>query len=204
MIKAPDHSDPDSCMRHEWRWFGLMSYWYASLHVVIEGWGQLRFSDTVIDRLLAHPMDLRTLLRQYRNSVFHYQSSLLNPKIMHLLRTGTVGVYWVRVLHDELIRFFADYLSDLMATEEQRSELRLAVEGLVHWYPYRHHPVTDSLERLLTRMRKMLLQYPKNHSADRRELEYSIGQIDTILREAPRSWDILRAKFLLEAGIETP
>ena len=35
--------------------FMYMSYWYATLYVVIEGWKNLKFSDPKIDELLKSP-----------------------------------------------------------------------------------------------------------------------------------------------------
>jgi hypothetical protein len=39
---------------HFERWFPLMSHWYATLYVVVEGWMELGFRDPIIDKLLAH------------------------------------------------------------------------------------------------------------------------------------------------------
>jgi hypothetical protein len=48
-----------------------MSYWYAALYVVIEGWRDLGLADATIDALLQSPnVDL---LKRYRNGVFHFQ-----------------------------------------------------------------------------------------------------------------------------------
>jgi hypothetical protein len=149
MGNQPNSSDADAGREHEWRWFGLMCYWYASLHVVIEAWDELGFTDPVVDRLLAHPMDYRRLLRRYRNAVFHYQDSVLSPKIVELLETGGVHVYWVRALHDEMVRAFNEYLGGLVVTDEQRSELRESIQSIVNWYPHRETRAVDSLERTL-------------------------------------------------------
>jgi hypothetical protein len=35
-----------------WRYFALMSQWYASEYVVVEGWADLKMVDPVIDRIL--------------------------------------------------------------------------------------------------------------------------------------------------------
>ena len=85
---------------HEWRWFGLMCYWYSSLYVVVEAWDQLGFSEPVIDRLLPHPKQFRTLLRRHRNAIFHCRQSLLDPRVVELLAHGAVHVYWVWALHE--------------------------------------------------------------------------------------------------------
>ena len=56
MGREIDQAEAEAVREHEWRWFGLMCYWYSSLHVVVEAWEELGFSDPVIDRLLTHPI----------------------------------------------------------------------------------------------------------------------------------------------------
>jgi hypothetical protein len=38
MNREWDADNPVAVKEHEWRWFGMMSYWYASVNVVIEAW----------------------------------------------------------------------------------------------------------------------------------------------------------------------
>lgn len=38
MAKEVSTSDPHTSKEYEWRWFGLMCYWYSSLYVVVEAW----------------------------------------------------------------------------------------------------------------------------------------------------------------------
>ncbi len=199
---GPAPTDPDAARKHEWRWFGLMCYWYASLHVVIEAWDQLRLSDPVVDRLLAHAKDFRTLLRRYRNGVFHFQSSVLDAGIVGLLQHGTAQVYWVRALHDELVRFCAEYLSRWAVTDRQLSELRSGLESGIHWYPNREAPQLESLDRTLSHGREVLGRYPDDGSGRREELERALESAETILRQGRHDWAGVRAQILREAGIE--
>jgi len=202
MGNQPNPSDAGACREHEWRWFGLMCYWYASLDVVIEAWDELHFIDPVINRLLAHPMDYRRLLHRYRNAVCHYQESVLSPKIIELMETGAVHVYWVRALHDEMVRFFKEYLAGLVVTDEQRSELRESIQSIVNWYPCCETRVADSLERTLARARQMLSEHGDDGSEERAELESSLESAEALLRESRRKWTTLRTEILRQAGIE--
>ena len=202
MANEASASDADASREHEWRWFGLMCYWFSSLHVVIEAWDQLGFADPMIDRLLAHPKQFRTLLRRYRNVVFHYQLSLLDPRFVELLEQGAACLCWVRTLHEELIRFFAEHLAGLMVTDEQRAELREHVEAVVHWYPCREAPQLVSLERTLAYGRQVLAKYPDDHSEERQEIERGLDSAEATLREGRRNWAALRAQILREAGVE--
>ena len=194
-------SNGDAVREHEWRWFGLISYWYASLHVVVEGWDDLKFSDPIIDRLLQHPMQFRDLLRSYRNAVFHYKRSPFDDRFADLLRHGVVLVCWIRALHDEFIRFYVEYLSSLMVTDEQRSELRKCFEDVLHWHPYRQGRAVDSLERSLRAARELLNKDPDDESTDRANLERCLDDAERTLREASQTWATLRTHLLREAGV---
>ena len=202
MSIEPLPTESSEIRKHEWRWFGLMCYWYASLYVVIEAWDEMKLNDPVIDRLLAHPKDLRSLLRRYRNGVFHFQSSLLDPKIIDLLRTGTTHAYWVHALHNELVRFFAEHLARLMVTDEQCVELRAGIESVVNWYPCPEPPAIGSLAETLSVSRYILARHQDDGSEHRKELEQALATAETILQEGRKNWAVLRKKILREVGIE--
>ncbi len=202
IASQPPAGDTVASRDHEWRWFGLMCYWYSSLHVVVEGWDQLGFSDPVIEKLLEHPKQFRKLLRQFRNAVFHYQSSLLDPRFVRLLGYGAAHVYWIRVLHDEFVRFFAEFLARQMVTDEQRVELREIIEAVIQWYPYPQAPQLESLERTLSHGRQLLSKYPDDRSQQREEAERSLELGEAALREARRNLAAFRARMLREAGVE--
>ncbi len=79
------------------RTFLYLSYWYASLYVVIEGWNDLGLHDPSVDPLLRSPnVDL---LRRYRNAVFHYQGRYYDEKFMTLMRAGQDVAAWTQTLH---------------------------------------------------------------------------------------------------------
>src|ERR1039458_5333345 len=74
----------------------FMSYWYAALFVVIEGWNELHLSDPQIDELLESPnVDL---LRRYRNGVLHFQREYSDPRFLDLITAQGV-VPWVHELN---------------------------------------------------------------------------------------------------------
>lgn len=81
-----------------------MSYWYAGLYVVIEGWRQLRLVDPVVDGLLKSPNV--GLLKRYRNGVFHFQRDYYDKRFTDFMAEGQSAVDWVRELNRELGAFF--------------------------------------------------------------------------------------------------
>lgn len=85
-----------------------MSYWYAGLYVVVEGWRELGLSDVPIDDLLASPNV--ELLRRYRNGTFHFQHAYNDQRFMELLTEGTDVIAWLRELNQQFGRYFLDML----------------------------------------------------------------------------------------------
>lgn len=85
--------------------FGMfMSYFYASLHVVIEGWQELKLEDPTVDALLKSPNV--KLLKRYRNGVFHYQRIYLDARFHELWGEGVNVVSWVRELDEAFSEYF--------------------------------------------------------------------------------------------------
>jgi hypothetical protein len=81
----------------------FLSYWYAALYVVIEGWLELGLQDEEIDALLASPNVDH--LRRYRNGVCHFQSKYFDERFVELMASPG-SAEWVRSLNYELGRFF--------------------------------------------------------------------------------------------------
>lgn len=86
-----------------------MSYWYASLYVVIEGWKALGLSDNVIDGLLDSPNV--KLLKRYRNGVFHFQRKYHDPRFYEFITQGHDEVTWVRSLNEQFGRYFLQHIN---------------------------------------------------------------------------------------------
>ena len=87
-----------------------MSYWYASLYVVIEGWVELKLSDSVIDPLLRSPNV--ALLKRYRHGTFHYQKNYNDRRFLELIEKGVKVVEWIRALNLEFGRWFLSALNE--------------------------------------------------------------------------------------------
>jgi hypothetical protein len=85
----------------------FISYWFAGLYVVIEGWQELNLKDKEIDSLLKSPNV--NLLRRYRNGVFHFQRDYFDERFMGFLRDGVDRIRWVQVLHGQFERFFVEW-----------------------------------------------------------------------------------------------
>ncbi len=83
-----------------------MSYWYAALYVVIEGWQELKLEDKSINSLLkSNNVDL---LKRYRHGVFHYQPEYWNNRLLDFItREGTAD--WIRAIHEAFSRFFLEW-----------------------------------------------------------------------------------------------
>ena len=127
---------------------------------------------------------------------------MLDRRLLDLLEEGEAHVWWVRALHDELVRSYADHLGGLVVTEEQRQELREAVESSLHWYPYREAPTFDALEQMSTRGHEILARHPEDDSPERKEFRRSLEDAESALQQGRRNWQALRAHILRQAGVE--
>ena len=89
--------------------FMFMSYWYATLYVVAEGWQELRLSDPAVDALLSTPQ--LALLRRYRNGVFHFQKDYCDDRYRGLFDQGQAAKKWVNDLHHAFTAYFTQWFS---------------------------------------------------------------------------------------------
>jgi hypothetical protein len=90
---------PDSGTPAGIRQFCYLSYWYGALHVVAEGWRDLRLTDPVVDPLLAS--ERIGLLRRYRNGTFHFQDAYFDGRILDLIMDDG-SAQWVNDLHQAI------------------------------------------------------------------------------------------------------
>lgn len=97
--------DPDIWTNEGIEAFMYMSYWYAGLYVVVEGWRQLKLSDTEVDALLA-VADNVALLKKYRHGVYHYQKNYFDKRFVNFMTKGQDIVAWVRELNRAFGGFF--------------------------------------------------------------------------------------------------
>ncbi len=89
--------------------FMYMSYWYAGLYVVTEGWKQLDLADPRVDLLRSSTKHL-ALLKRYRHGVFHFQRNYFDVRFRELMETGKESVVWIGDLHEALGAFFLQWI----------------------------------------------------------------------------------------------
>jgi len=122
---------PDSS---HWVFIALVAQWYASLWVVVEGWSEVREADSDIDDLLASCPRLCELMKRFRNGVYHYQPSLVEPRILEFLGESDVTYVWAYLLHQEFCRFFWQWVHQC-SDEGIRTEMRHHVREIIGWIP---------------------------------------------------------------------
>lgn len=83
-----------------------LSYWYAGLYVVVEGWKGLDLKDPEIDGLLQHKNV--ALLKRFRNGVFHFQKKYNDARFSSLIQDGEDVVGWIRSLNLAFGRWFLE------------------------------------------------------------------------------------------------
>src|SRR5262249_49144247 len=76
-------------------------YSYSGLYVVVEGWRDLKLTDSKVEALIASPYVER--LKRFRNATFHYQKEIVSPKHLQFFGDEEEKTEeWVGQLYDEL------------------------------------------------------------------------------------------------------
>lgn len=88
--------------------FMFMSYWFATLYVVVEGWQELGLSDPAVDELLTESH--LALLRRYRHGVFHFQADYFDKRYRDFTDLGQAGSTWVNKLHGAFTAYFTRWM----------------------------------------------------------------------------------------------
>jgi hypothetical protein len=100
----------------------FMFYWYAGLHVVVEGFKELKLRDATIEQLLQSPnVDA---LRLVRNATFHFQKDgFISKKVIPFLKSKD-SVPWVRSLTEAFSEFFLREAAKRRRGEQSTTRLR--------------------------------------------------------------------------------
>lgn len=75
-----------------------MSYWYASLYAVIEGYVDFKLSSPAVDEMLKD-QEMVDHLRRFRNGAFHVQADYFSDKFTNLINENN-SVEWISKLTD--------------------------------------------------------------------------------------------------------
>jgi hypothetical protein len=163
--------------------FALVSQWYASLNIVLDGWQELALGDPAIDELIGRHPELVSLLRRYRNAVFHYQREFIDPRYREFARADASAM-WAQVLHGEFVRFLSDWLARLPGTPDQKQHLLEEVRVLIGWLP--EHTASDHLRNLEAAVAQVEALFPpeKRGSQEAAELVAAAEHARRILSEA--------------------
>jgi hypothetical protein len=90
-------SGPDSWM--------YLSVWFALLNTTIEGWQELRLTDTVIDPLLESSENI-ALLKRYRHGVMHFQRQYWDARFDEMISKPATAS-WAEALTAGFQAYFA-------------------------------------------------------------------------------------------------
>lgn len=102
---------------HAGRAFMYLSYWYAGLYVVCEGWQELKLSDPEIDSLLASPH--LALLKRFRHGVYHFQPDYFDKRLMNPFVLGKDFDDWIESLTGAFHRYLVDWSKNQTAALDE-------------------------------------------------------------------------------------
>lgn len=185
-------------------WLGTSAYWYASLYVVVEGWEAQQLKDPIIDALLTHSAGFRDRLRRYRNAVFHYTTSLTEPRLVDFMKDGEAHLLWTLALHDEFCRFYREWVHNFTGTEDQKGELRKSIADIVGWVP--PELGLPQVELLRTSMFKVerLIASAGPDSPPTEGLRDSLREVAAVIQKVEKEVHSEREERLRRFGIVLP
>jgi hypothetical protein len=184
------------------KFIGVSSYWGASLYVVIEGWEKAQFNDPIIDALLGLS-NYKDVLRKLRNGTFHYQPSLISPKIVEFFTSHEV-VLWLHFIHQEFCRWLRDHVAAVereLRSQEEKHHWRQSFAELIGWLPLK--PAEKELESL----RELVAETTKeldasgSDSEEAKKLRDAIRGCDTAASETAEKVRLYRRARLEQFGL---
>jgi len=195
-----DDGTPDV---EKWYFIALLTQWYASLWVVIEGWQQIPFADPEIDDLIDSSPRFCGLLKRFRNGVYHFQPNLLEPRLIDFLEKSDVTMLWARLLHHEFLRFFWELL-DSIPGEDNKQNIRDSVREMIGWLPIDafEEPVNE-LQNISTRAFRMLSEAGDTSSPAAVDLLQAVKYANDLLTQSPgphSEWRTQLLKLIKDRG----
>lgn len=169
----------------------LMIQFYAALWVAVEGWQKCPMSDDTIDELLtdrAFEQNVQ-LLRRFRNGVYHYQSDLINERLLAFLREGEHAITWAFLLHDEFKKVVWEMAHPTGVTPELQRDLAEGICGIVGWLP------TDIPEaaphqaaECYREAAEMIMKHGSRDTSHARDLLDAGNHLQFVARESSAGW----------------
>ncbi len=190
------YASPDEIPSGEY--FAHSSQWFASLHIVIEGWCSLKLDDQAIGKLLSEFDALQDLLRRYRNGVFHFQPNLLDSRFTELAKSTYNWTLWIRLLHDEFVRYFSDWLAGLSSNPEESKEIKESIKASIGWVP--DETLTDRIRSLqsLIKESEALLAGANDDSTAGNELREATERVKTQIAKSSSEYGAIIDKHVRE------
>ena len=191
-----DHDESDNVKK--WRFIALLSMWYASLWVVIEGWESIPLADPHIDEIIKAGPKYKRMLRRFRNGVYHYQLSLTDRRNLDFLNASG-GFSWSHLLHEEFCRFYWELFEAGDIPASLRPKFRKSIKGMVGWIPDKITVAKiDGLRKLARKNVKRLERAKDFTSEPARGLLDAVGNCIRAADGAQKTFSDWKASMLLE------
>jgi hypothetical protein len=107
---------------------GVVAHWLAAEYIVLEGWRQLEAADANIEMILALYPDHSDVLRKCRNAVYHFQTEILDARIINCVNDEDEELSFAVALHFEFQRYLFQFPDRFMGTAADLEELRIDLD----------------------------------------------------------------------------
>ncbi|MBI4469189.1 MAG: hypothetical protein HY650_07710 [Acidobacteria bacterium] len=192
---------------HIGRFIMFMCHWYASLHVVVEGWPQLNLEDIIIEGILGSQPNRVNLLKRCRNGVYHFQPKLIEPRFSDILKVGECILPWAHALHGEFIRVFWQFPETLGLLDGQGDEWREVAYDILGWLPDGSSPYVRLTQLERTIREGMAILRDRDDSQSLRDLRAAMSSLQQESRQlrhdlSRRQQEYLKAGRWLDLKID--
>jgi hypothetical protein len=114
---------------------GITAHWLAAEYVVLEGWQQLGHDDPKLNKLLSLYPENVAELRRCRNAVYHFQTEILDKRIVKCIADENEAMLWSIALHFEFQRYLLNYPCSFGGPLEEQEGLADEMAGCLGWWP---------------------------------------------------------------------
>jgi hypothetical protein len=132
---------------------GITAHWLAAEYIVLEGWQQLGHDDRKLNKLLSLYPENVEVLRRCRNAVYHFQTEILDKRILKCLANKNEELSWSTALHFEFQRYLLNYPYNLHGPQEEQEKLADELAEFIGWWPTK--TASASIRRVYNKCMKL-------------------------------------------------
>ena len=114
---------------------GITAHWLAAEYIVLEGWQRIGRDDPKLNKLLSLYPENVEVLRRCRNAVYHFQTEILDKRILKCTANENEEMIWSIALHFEFQRYLLNLPYSFYGSQEEQENLADEMAACIGWWP---------------------------------------------------------------------